>query len=165
MLEQETFIQEQELPQPTGGDSPALPILVKSRLTVVETLYHQPAGGFPATMLGDASRFYRDLSSDEQAYERHRALKGDWEPLDCGWIDRCGMLLVRNDEGQFTVNPTPDQRAEVSRKVIEMSFDGERTSILIPPTETCRFYPADIKQIKLRCHEGVARYTICLLPE
>lgn len=149
------------LPENNQPDSSPAP----SMLTVVETVYHQPSGGFPATMLGDASRFHRELSSDEQAYERHRVLKNNWETLDCGWVEKCGMLLIRNDEGQFQVVPTPEQRAEVMRRVILVSFNGDQPAILVPPGETCRFYPVDANLICLRCVEGTARYTVCLVPE
>ena len=157
---------------PENAQPDSSPVPAPSTLTVVETVYHQPAGGFPDTLLGDASRYHRELASDEQAYERHRVLKTAWEPLDCGWVEKCGMLLIRNDEGQFHTIPTPEQRAEVMRRVIQVAFGDEDPSpcsktavILVPPGETCRFYPADAKLIRLRCIEGNARYTICLVPE
>ena len=151
---------------PTIEDSPpVISVPTKSRLTVVENVYHQPAEGFPTTAMGDASRFHRELDSDEQPYERHKVAKDGWEPLDCGWVDRCGMLLVRNDEGHFSVNPTAEQVAEVLRRVIEISFGDDEGRILVPPTETCRFYPVDVKQLQLRCREGTARYTLYLIPE
>jgi len=145
---------------------PVISTPTRSRLVVVENVYHQPADGFPTTAMGDTSRFHRELDSDEHPYERHKVAKGEWEPIDHGWVDRCGMLLVRNDEGHFSVNPTAEQVAEVLSRVIEVSFcDSQTPSILVPPTETCRFYPTDVKQMRLRCREGTARYTLYLIPE
>jgi len=132
---------------------------------VVDNVYHQVPDGPPSTVGGDASRFSRELDSDEQVYERHKVAKNEWEPLDCGWIDKCGMLVVRNDEGHFAVNPTEEQRKEVYRRIVEVSFDGVKSRIQVPPQETCRFYPTDVKSIFLRCREGNARYTLCLVPE
>jgi hypothetical protein len=154
-----------EIPPLPGGAPSVIVVLQHSRLTVVENLYHQPTEGFPAMAFGDASRFSRELQSDEQPYERHRVAKETWEPLDCGWIERCGMLMVRNDEGHFSVNPTQEQRAKVARRVLVVSFGESEDAILLPPLETCRFYPADVKQMQIRCREGTARYTLYLIPE
>ena len=164
---------DQEIPAPTGEQSVAVTTPVRSRLTIVETIYHQPADGFPSTLLGDAVRFNHELQSDEQPYERHKFAREQWEPLDCGWIERAGLLLIRNDEGRFSVNPTPEQRTEVNRRVIELTFAsslviGEATRrecLLIPPGETYPFLPSDASQLRLRCREGTARYTLCLIPE
>lgn len=148
-----------------GEPAPMVNPSQSSRLVVVESVYHQPADGPPTTATGDIVRFGRDLASDEQPYERHKVVKESWEPLDCGWIDRCGMLLLRNDEGHFAINPTPEQREAAMRRVIELSFDGEHSAISVPPRESCRFYPADAGNIRLRCREGSARYTVHLTPE
>jgi hypothetical protein len=156
----------EQLPPLPEDKSPVISVPNRDRLTVVETVYHQAAEGFPSVALGDATRFSRELDSDEQPYERHRVAGEKWEPLDCGWIDAAGMLIIRNDEGHFAVNPTPEQKAEVfNKRVIELSFDGQNSAVQVPPTETCRFYPTDIKQIYLRCREGKARYSIYLIPE
>lgn len=136
-----------------------------NRLTVVDSVYYQPTDGSPTTAMGDASRFSRELQSDEQPYERHKLAKDGWEPLDHGWIDRCGMLVLRNDEGHFAVNPTPEQRAAVFERVIEVSFGDDKCRILVPPLETCRFYPDDVCCMQLRCRTGTARYTLYLVPE
>jgi hypothetical protein len=138
---------------------------------VVDVIYHQPVDLPPTTMLGDAVRFSRELESDEQPYERRMLATENWKPLDCGWISEVGMLLLRNDEGFFSVRPTPEQRAEVALRVIELAFsstfvtpgsDGER--ILVPPGESCRFFPKDAKSLRVRCCSGRAQYTISLAP-
>jgi hypothetical protein len=120
----------------------------------------------------DTVRFSRDLSSDEQPYERRTVVGESWTAVDCGWIDRCGMLMLRNEEGHFSVNPTPEQRAEVMRRVVEITFGTvlttgvpSRECLLIPPKETCRFYPSDVKSLHLRCRAGKAQITLYLLPE
>jgi len=155
---------EQKLPPKPENLSPVINPPTKNQVFIVETLYHQPTGGFPTTALGDTTRFSRELESDEQPYERRKLAKGNWELLDHGWIDQCGMLLLRNDEGYFSTNPTPEQREEIFKRVIEISFSDKIPSILIPPKETCRFYPANLSQIQLRCQEGVAKYTLYLIP-
>jgi hypothetical protein len=78
------------------------------------------------------------------------------------------MLVLRNDEGRFSVNPTPQQREEAAQRIIELSFGGnrEKPDILIPPGETCRFYPACSSSIKLRCRPpGPARYSLAVVPK
>lgn len=164
-------------------DAGGPPIIVeaprKSRITVVDMVYHQPADLPPTTMLGDAMRFSRELESDEQPYERRLLATEDWKPLDCGWISKVGMLLLRNDEGFFSVRPTPEQRAEVALRVIEITFDyclnpsdsplcsstdPYGRCILVPPGESCRFFPEDAKSLRVRCRSGRAQYTISLSP-
>jgi hypothetical protein len=165
-------VPDQEDPVPSTEQPPVVIPPVRGRLTVVGSIYHQPADGFPSTLLGDAVRFHHELQSDEQPYERHKIAKEQWEPLDCGWVEKTGMLLIRNDEGHFAVNPTPEQQNEVGQRVIEVVFSSSLTlgnpsgeCLLVPPGETYSFYPSDATQLRLRCREGVARYTICLVPE
>ena len=155
---------ENKLPSKPEEPPPVINPPTKNQVFVIETIYHQPVSGFPTTALGDSTRFSRELESDEQPYERHKIAKHDWELLDHGWIDKCGMFLLRNDEGFFSTNPTPEQREEVFKRVIEISFDNKTPSILIPPKETCRFYPTDLSQIWLRCQEGTAKYSLYLIP-
>ena len=158
--------EERELP--SVADPRVDPQLLTSRLTVVETVYHQPAESPPVTMTGDAVRFSRELASDEQAYERRQSVGEAWESLNPGWIEKCGMLLLRNDEGQFMAQPTDEQRQEVMARVIEVAFfihDVSKAAILVPPGESCRFCPAEFKHVWLRCRQGKARYTLCLIPE
>lgn len=147
------------------NEEPASIQPARTLLTVVDTVYHQPAGGSPVTVLGDACRFHRELISDEQVYERRRVIGQEWVQIDCGWVERCGMLVVRNLEGQFSVLPTPEQREAVGRRVLELSFDGNTCHIQVPPQESCRFYPSDARLIYIRCREGSARYTVGLVPE
>jgi hypothetical protein len=157
----------EQLPPLPKNSEPVITVPDKDRLTVVETVYHQSSQGFPTVALGDTTRFSRELASDEQPYERHKVAGEKWQPLDCGWIDSAGMLVIRNDEGHFAVNPTPEQKAEMfNKRIVELSFDGEHPVIQVPPTETCRFYPSNnIDQIKIRCKEGKTRYSIYLMPE
>jgi hypothetical protein len=135
-------------------------------VTVVETVYHQPAGLSPVTVLGDSSRFHRELKSNEQHYERHRVATEEWKQLDTGWVDSVGMLLVKNEEGQFPVVPTEEYKAEVMSRVLQLSFDaGKVVHILVLPGETIRFTPKDAKMIYVNCAHETARYTVAALPE
>jgi len=138
--------------------------LAKDRLVVVETIYYQPVEANPITLLGDTSRYSRELLSSEQPYERHKVAKENWEKLDKGWINNCGLFILRNDEGKFSYNPTPVQILEASGRIIEISFNDSTPSILVPPGETCRFYPFDDK-IWIRSQKITARYTLCLIQE
>lgn len=147
----------------------------KDRLVVVESVYHQPVGK-EAKLI--ASRFSRELSSDEQPYQRELKASERWEPLDNGWIDKAGMLVIRNNEGQFLqTQPTEEERQEVAERVLEiccedrdaLSVDNDFPISLFPqwwilPGESMRACPADLGSIYIRCRSGTAQFTLDLLP-
>jgi hypothetical protein len=137
---------------------------LKSRLSVVEMVYHQPFGGPPTTALSDGIRFTRELESNEQPYERHKVAKEEWQQLDCGWIEQCGMLLIKNDEGQFFVNPTKEDRTTVSEKVIDVTYDALNPHYYILPGESMRVCPVNAGDLRIRCRKGTAKYTIYMVP-
>jgi hypothetical protein len=87
--------------------------IANSTLTVVDIIYYQPVNDSPITVLGDATRFSRKLDSNEDPYERRKVATEDWKPLDFGWIDKGGMLVIRNNEGLFSSNPTKEQKERV----------------------------------------------------
>lgn len=132
-------------------------------LTVVDTAYYQPADDFPITLLGNTVCFSRALSSEERPYERVLVVSKEWSLFDLGWIRECSMLLIRNDEGKFQAHPSREQRDRVLQRVVEISF-SENVGIIIPPGESCRFCPANIHEIKLRCRVDTAKCRICLVP-
>jgi hypothetical protein len=135
-------------------------------MSVVDMTYFQPVDGSPTTAFEEGVRFTREIESDEQPYTRRKVATEEWQALDHGWVEKCGMMLVRNNEGRFyAVNPTPEQRAEADKRVIEISFNGVDVHLVVRPTEVIRFSPVDVRQIKLRCRHDTAKYELYLIPE
>lgn len=141
------------------------PMLVKARparITVVETVYHQPPDAQPATVA--ASRFGRALAhgADRRPDSYLMAVGADWTPLDCGRVPDCGLLVLVNEEGRFVaVQPTPAERAAAEAKVAEVGVGGVPFALL-RPGESCRFEPA--AAVELRCRAGSARVSVHLVP-
>ena len=144
------------------SDEQEQPKLTPARdtLTVVETVYHQPAGEEPTAV---SVQFVRPLETQEQPYVRKIKVGEQWQPLDLGWVEQPGMILLVNDEGKFTqVNPTDEERAEAESKVIAVGNDSG--SWLVYPGSCFRGEAAPFSDVAVRCKSGVARATIHVYP-
>ena len=146
---------------------------IKDRLTVVESVYHQPFGESPVEI---PSRFSRNLKTREQVYSRRLTATEDWQSLECGWLGNAvGMLVISNDEGKNQqANPTDEERKALAAKVLELCHsDASRTmhsparrgEWLIPPGESMRGCPVAAQQLLIRCQSGAAKFTLHLIPE
>lgn len=138
----------------------------RGRITVVDQVYHQNPGQDPTVA---SSKFSRLLDSTEQAYVRRTKVGETWSLVDRGWIESCSLMVVENLEGQsFAVVPTPEERAEVEARVVELGTPGEDGRIvpfaLVRPGLSGRFEPYDVRRVLLRCRSGVAQYTVTLFP-
>ncbi len=137
--------------------------ILKSRLTVVESLYHQ-ASGEEGVMV--SSSFSRNLESDDQAYGPRR-LKAteEWQPLDCGWVEEIGMISVTNEEGKhLQVNPTEEEKEALAKKVLEISLSPRASwYFLIPPGESFRGYPS-AQKLWIRSQSGITRFSNFVIP-
>lgn len=145
---------------------------LRTRMVVVETIYYQPVNSPPSVLLGETSRYARELLTDEDPYKRRKVASDQWEPLELGWTDRPSLVLLRNDEGHFNEQPTAAERVEMEGRQIWITFasvlvlghpDKEHLTLL--PGETQRFTPARASEIRLRGAVPGVRYTLCLLPE
>lgn len=145
---------------------------IKNRLTVVETAYHQIVGERPSQV---ERRFTRELAGGEQLWERRLRVVPEWQPIDLGWIERPGLLILANEEGRWDqVNPTPAERAEAAAKVLEVAFvrgplrqddsySLPSADLLILPGESNRIHPADDVTVCVRCTAG-CRMTVWAFP-
>lgn len=130
-----------------------------SKLTVVETVYHQAYGGQARSVV---SNFSRTLNSDEEVYQRRMDLTPEWQALDCGWIKSCSMLLIENPPLRLQRVPTLEEAVENSKKVVEVSFLSAN-GIIIFPGESARFTPTRPQELLLRAQVPL-RCRITLFP-
>lgn len=138
----------------------------KARIGVVSLLYHQQPGVDPISI---DSRFSRWLESTEQPYLRKITIKEEWTPLDLGWIgDKVGMLLIKNEEGHFQIQPTEEQRQEVMARIVELAVESAAGIIvlwgLVRPLESIQFEPSNAQYLRLRCRKGQAKITLAVMP-
>lgn len=150
-------------PQSPGGMTP----VVKDRLTVVDLVYHRPAYGGETHAC--ELRFNRDLETFEQVYERkHVRADVEWSRIDLGWITKCGMLVIVNEEGRFQRrNPTDEEATGIKSKVLEVCRGPEPRSDmawLIPAGESMRVVPPSIDTLWIRGTGGRNQYTVVAFP-
>jgi len=134
-------------------------------ITIVETIYHRPLGE-DATAV--ETKLSRNLSIDEQVFERRCRVSESMEALDLGWFsskpEAISYIRIANDEGKFLqVHPTDDQREESAAKLLILSVDGFAFDKIIPG-DSRRISPPDAKSIGIESASGVARFTINIYP-
>lgn len=148
-----------------------------SRLTVVESVYHQSPNSQP---IGVEARYGRLLATDEQPYVRKFTVGPQRQRLPLGWLagteenggpgPACvGLLCVANDEGrQRTVMPTPEERASSDARLITLAVAvTESLSVafaVVRPGESCRFEPSCAGNLIVWCEQGEVKCTLTALP-
>ena len=141
---------------------PAVPPPINDVLTVVESVYFHPVGRDPRVI--DCRWHLLLRTSGEQPYERYLRAKPEWQPLDTGWVEEVGMLVIQNEEGDQSLTNPQDGASDV---VIEVAFEGARDgdSFLIYPRESLRFRPRNKANLRVRCPGGTARYHVFVTPK
>ena len=128
-----------------------------SLTSVNEAVVHQAAGKQPTAT---TTLFSRALESDEQPWQRDVKVGAAWQPLDRGWIEDAGQVVVENTEGKrLSVNPTLGEKSRIDEQVIEVGAEDKNGQVvafaLVPPRgESARWYPADVAKIRLRSLSG-----------
>ena len=134
--------------------------VVKPRLTVIQTVYHQEPGGDPTSY---ESRFARFLDSkDQQPCVRRLAIGESWQTLDELWLERVSQLVIANRE----LPPKEDESGFVRKlsRCIEVAFNGV-PCLLIRPTESQRYEPLKtLSTISLRSTEGIVKIVVAAFP-
>lgn len=140
---------------------------VKSRVTVVERVYHQ----LPYKEAHQVeARFSRNLESKKRHHTEYLEATEEWQPLPCGHLqDDVGMLVLHNDaETTPGVIPSPEDLDELAKRVIEVSYACPSDSYncwLVPPGESMRGMPSHATQLFYRCQHGTAEATLTLIPK
>lgn len=149
---------------PVTGDQPEKRIgkrekALKSRIVVIEKVYHQPPDG-EATGVDRA--YTRWVDSTEEPYGRKLTINPEnWKKLDHGWVKGPCMVSIFNEEGRNRQTiPTPEELQETAGKIIEIGImpkDGNGfyldPFIIVRPGESCRFETPDISDLWIRCVE------------
>lgn len=136
----------------------------KDRITVVETIYHQPFGLDPFSV---ENRYDRELETKEQPYHRLCKATEEWEPLDCGWLaSRASLLHIKNDEKLGAeILPTEEEKEEHAKHVLSISFRQIiRVDCEIHPGETMHISPISLEEIYIRSDHGDTQFALTLFP-
>jgi hypothetical protein len=134
------------------------------RITVVENVYYhsspmenpehfQESYGFPAVT---------DL--EDGCYTRKTRATREATPLDSGWVEDAAFILVHNHAGENPqVIPSPEEKEEISKQVVEVLFD-DNCCLIVKPGTNIRFTPDSLNCISIRCRYGTARISYTIVP-
>lgn len=126
-----------------------------ARVVVVDNVVYQNGEDKAITV---PVRFAYPLKTEEQPYSRKMKIGKEWKPMEKGWIEKCSMMVLENREKQAGIGE--------DAKVIEMSFHHSLSvDFTIPPGQSMRGCPANLKATYVRCLGGEASLFISLFPE
>lgn len=139
------------------------------KVTVVGTVYYQPARGQPK---GVKIAYSLSGVEDEQVYERPVQVGPEWQPVEYGWVKNPGMVIVSHDKVVLDVKPTKEQREWLEQRVIQLgilNWAGDRETVApfqdvylgtsFPST------PPSFPLLRIRCPNGKARVTVYVIPK
>lgn len=142
------------------------------RITVVDKFYFEPAGGKSRLF---ETKFWHDLKSIEQLWERSCIGNETWKQLDLGWLNGqpVGMIVIENNEGKFyDKNPTPEERLAVAARVLHLAILGENEVptdatpwLSIWPGGGFKGKPSPSARLWVRSPSGSLRYTVVAVAE
>lgn len=136
----------------------------KSRIGCRVQAFHQQPNAPPAVADPAWGRF---VESDEQPWVRQLTVGPEWQALDCGWVERAGLMVLQNTEGKFPqVIPTEEERAAVAARVVELAYKPcpAFATWVVRPGAAHVGEPGDVKLLRVRCRSGTARCTLYLFP-
>lgn len=143
---------------------------VKSQLTVVETIYHQPANKQPVAILPG---FSMDLITNDPALHQEFILTEEWEHLlpITNPMANCSQVMIANKEiePRQTI-PTEEEVAAEKAAIIEVGI-VDRCSVVsmmqVSRGQSIRFCPASsmLHKIRIRCLKGKTLAQISIYPE
>jgi hypothetical protein len=140
----------------------------KARLTVTETVFHQPLDGDPTA--GPHTPYTILLDTDEQPYLRHGRVGQEWTKMDVGWIKGCSMLCLSNEGIKMPPGqPTEGQRTDAASRLLEIGVTNDMIDMVVPfaqlpPGQSLRFPPYDLGTLMIRCGNIETRYILTLFP-
>lgn len=143
-----------------NSDIPKRPI--SDRITVVDTVVHYRKDIGPTAY---DTRFSRELTTREQAYDREISVGEEWQPVSFGWnAANCGMLILKNVGNRKPyIRSTVEERAEWAEKVIEVTSDiNPQWEIRIG--ESMRGVPIGPGAILVRCRKGQTTLVVTVIP-
>lgn len=125
----------------------------RARLVVVNSIYHQKAGGQP-TQVDNITGGW--LETDEQPYDRHAEVGESWTQLESGWITESSLAVFCNEEGK-----------DGGTLQIYCGRDeaDPMTHLSVPPGKSCPLYPASVKYWMVKASSGIVHFRFTLFPK
>jgi len=138
----------------------------QDRITAVLNVYHEHFGDQPHSNNVTLSE---SLETVEQPFVRKMEVGTERMPLETGWLDEPGYVLLENVTGQRpTVIPSESEKEELARKCVTVHND------LGPPSAAPgwvirpgRFFFGEVpegSQLTLKCLHGTADIRLTVFP-
>lgn len=108
--------------------------------------------------------YQQHLSIAEEQYSRKHTATESWSTLDLGPLPsgNIGTVIIKNIEGEKgTRNLTPEEKEELSRKVLQIKADFIPT---IGPGECFYCHTAYADKIQIRSANGNTEYRVFIIP-
>lgn len=151
----------------------------KSRVSVVEQVYHQVPGGKSTAVV---SRFNALSASRTPAHEVTVVATDVWTKLPGDWPTTVAMLVIQLPLKQLKEMPTPGEKMANNAQAVLVGFSPPVKSLPrtqhsppVTPTvctpairvgygESCRFRPADVSHIWIRATSPGVTVVITAVP-
>ena len=152
---------------PSCTPAPHVPGSPTSRVTVVCSFYHQPAGGQPKSF---DCRWSSPSWEDNEPFQRTLKATAAWKQLAPGnWVENAGVVVVRNEErpsANPSRHPTLEDREKDEGRTLEVSPEGRTDGgvWLVPPGEHLSGRFPVVGNLKVRCRSGEVKYTVAVNP-
>ena len=138
-----------------------------NRMTIYAQVHQERSGEHPVSC---PLSFSEPLALEEDVYARRHTADGSWKPLDLGWLgtDKAGLVVIENMEGrEVLINPSEKEKNEAAEHYLEIAPDvpgAEKYALTVPPRQHRYFTCRDLSGLRIRCHQGTARFKITVLP-
>lgn len=136
-----------------------------NRLTTTTDTYHESQDNPPTQI---SFGFERLLKTDEEVYSRRLVVGEEWVPLDCGWLEKASLIVIRNVLVPLKVNPTEEEALAISQREIWLTQDENPTENsphwVIHPGEGFQGSPSSLSDIHLRCRKGQVKVSLSIIP-
>lgn len=157
-----------ELPPPPGATTDAPNVgatFVPKRIdrtTVILQVSHVRGSDPPHAI---DHRYEVPSVTAEQVFDRHTSVGVEWVPVPLAWIERPGLIVVRNRVGENRpTQPSPAELAADAKLVIEIDMGDGVAVALVRPGRFASFEPSDAARMRLRCPSGDAAVSVTVYP-
>ena len=137
------------------------PVHDQDRLTARLDVYYEQIGATPSQV---SCSFVSLLpKSEEQVYIRKIDIGEEWEPLDLGWVENVGTVVLENRKKVFQTVPTEEEQESEEKKVVYIRNKKETIGWAIPAGG---FFMAVTRgeEIEVRCLSGSTKAVVNVLP-
>ena len=137
------------------------PVLDQDRLTARLDVYYEQSGTTPSQI--SASFVSLLPKSEEQVYTRKINIGEEWEPLDLGWVENVGTIVLENRKAIFQTVPTKEETEAEEKKVVYIRNKKETIGWAIPAGG---FFMAVTRgeEIEVRCLSGSTKAVVNVFP-